>query len=413
MPYSGDVNMWSMHNSAKVITKNKTCTKHAIATAVHASNNMPPHSRGNPVPPGFLSKSTPNLPTLRSLETSAREHSLPSSTSTTSPRSPVPHTSPSEAASAEDNQDGEQDVFELDQPEGSDSDDSDDSREIPPASRPLYTSRSHTHLPPHTTSTLFPPFYNRPPTPLPPSPSLTSLLRPSFSTTTSRPTTPDSSDVDVASGAGATTNGTNTPTNLASITKSARHAPTVPRASPKVPTYEYYGFALYLASSAAFLMYILWAYVPSPMLHQMGIHYYPNRWWALAIPCWLVVLVMYIYVALASYNTDYLTLPMSSCENLVDECAQVAVIDRRTGKIVRDRIVGTGKNTDGGRSSALEAYQFGAEDEVNWKKLWSTGTDAVLDVPIGGEFCAHYYHAQANILPGVCEVLYGLGGDSE
>jgi phosphatidylinositol glycan class P protein len=26
----------------------------------------------------------------------------------------------------------------------------------------------------------------------------------------------------------------------------------VPRASPKVPTYEYYGFVLYLASSLAF-----------------------------------------------------------------------------------------------------------------------------------------------------------------
>ena len=85
-----------------------------------------------------------------------------------------------------------------------------------------------------------PPFYNRPPTPLPPSPSLTSLLRPPFSTTTSRPTTPDSSDVE-------TTNDTE-----AAVAKSARQATTVPRASPKVPTYEYYGFVLYLASSLAF-----------------------------------------------------------------------------------------------------------------------------------------------------------------
>lgn len=85
-----------------------------------------------------------------------------------------------------------------------------------------------------------PPFYNRPPTPLPPSPSLTSLLRPPFSTTTSRPTTPDSSDVE-------TPNDTE-----AAVAKSARRATTVPRASPKVPTYEYYGFVLYLASSLAF-----------------------------------------------------------------------------------------------------------------------------------------------------------------
>lgn len=83
-----------------------------------------------------------------------------------------------------------------------------------------------------------PPFYNRPPTPLPPSPSLTSLLRPTFS----RPTTPDSSETD-------TPNDTE-----AAVAKSARTATTVPRASPKVPTYEYYGFVLYLMSSLAFCM---------------------------------------------------------------------------------------------------------------------------------------------------------------
>ncbi|KAF2637699.1 PIG-P-domain-containing protein, partial [Massarina eburnea CBS 473.64] len=243
--------------------------------------------------------------------------------------------------------------------------------------RPLYTSRSRTHLQlAPTTSTLYPPFYNRPPTPLPPSPSLTSLLRPSFSTNTSRPTTPDSSDVDVPG------NGTSTPgstsTNLASITKSARHAPTVPRASPKIPTYEYYGFAMYVTSSAAFLLYIVWAYVPAPMLHQMGIHYYPNRWWALAVPCWLSVLVVYIYFALASYNTTRLTLPLSSCENIVDETGHVAIVDRRTGKIAR-------------KDAPDPAFQFDQSEEVDWNSFWSISTDAVLDVPIGG----------------VCEILYG------
>lgn len=101
-----------------------------------------------------------------------------------------------------------------------------------------------------------PPYYNRPPTPLPASPSLTSLLRPPFSTTTSRPTTPDSSEND-------TPNDTE-----AAVAKSARIATTVPRASPKVPTYEYYGFVLYLLSSLAFrkfniIIHGLPAYVPS------------------------------------------------------------------------------------------------------------------------------------------------------
>lgn len=148
------------------------------------------------------------------------------------------------------------------------------------------------------------------------------------------------------------------------------------------------------------MMYILWAYVPAPLLHQMGIWWYPDRWWALAVPCWLVALVIYIYVALASYNTRYLTLPLNSCENLVDEAAQLAVVDRKTGQIARNPVFGLG-NAKGreedscsrsvSRGNSFSAYQFDADEDVDWKSFWNVGTDAVMDVPIGG----------------VCEILYG------
>ena len=304
-----------------------------------------------------------------------------------------------------------------------------------PARRSFYThsSRSHPNLPPG--SAFFPPFYNRPPTPLPPSPSLTSLLRPSsFSAHTSRPTSPDSSEVEHGrfSGAGVISNslgggaGTGENTTATStadvVAKSARTATTVPRASPNVPTYEYYGFALYVASSAAFLLYLLWAYLPSPFLHRLGLYYYPNRWWALAIPAWLVIVILYIYVALASYNTRYLTRPLCGVENVVDEAANVAVVDakgdivrqRRNGVTAKDRsaegsVHGLGsarreKDVEMKRPQAV--YRAGKVNEdarnlpngttkVNsiesWAAIWSKGTDAVLDVPIGG----------------VCEVLYG------
>jgi len=363
---------------------------------------MTSSNRGN-VPPGFQSKSTPNLPTLKSLDavrkSAGHQHSRSAvSPPATSPRSPLSNG----PASVEDNDDEEENPFALEESESeSGEEEARDETDSPPASRPLYTSRSYTHLPRQPATALYPPFYNRPPVPLPPSPSLTSLLRPAFSAATSRPTTPDSSDVELPYGH---TTGTNTPTssttNLAHITNSARHAPTVPRASPKVPTYEYYGFAVYLGSSAAFLMYILWAYVPAPLLHQMGIWWYPDRWWALAVPCWLVALVIYIYVALASYNTRYLTLPLNSCENLVDETAQVAVVDRKTGQIARNPAFDIGsamassQDSSGrsvSRSNSFSAYHFGADENVDWKSFWNVGTDAVMDVPIGG----------------VCEILYG------
>jgi len=168
-----------------------------------------------------------------------------------------------------------------------------------------------------------------------------------------------------------------------------------------VPTYEYYGFTLYLTSSLCYLIYLLWSFLPSAILHQLGIYYYPNRWWSLAIPAWLVVLVVYIYVALAGYNTGYLTLGMKQVECLVDETGHIAVVDA-AGKIVRgsyrevgEKSVGSGETAKkrpppsrrGSRDDGVEA----AEKMLNWKTLWNEGTDAVMDVPIGG----------------VCEVLYG------
>ena len=304
-----------------------------------------------------------------------------------------------------------------------------------------HSSRSHPNLPPG--SAFFPPFYNRPPTPLPPSPSLTSLLRPSsFSAHTSRPTSPESSEVErgraregseisTSVGGGAGTQGNTTATSTADVVaKSARTATTVPRASPKVPTYEYYGFALYLASSAAFLLYLLWAYLPSPFLHRLGLYYYPNRWWALAIPAWLVIAIVYIYVALASYNTRYLTRSLCSVENFVDEAANIAIVDAK-GNIIRQRrsrvaatnrhrnvdssfIHGPGTATARGeqmemkrslassgsksnedarilQNAMMEPVAEGGAAFSDWAAVWSKGTDAVLDVPVGG----------------VCEVLYG------
>ncbi|KAF5610326.1 vacuolar sorting-associated 8 like [Fusarium subglutinans] len=192
-----------------------------------------------------------------------------------------------------------------------------------------------------------PPFYGRPPTPLPPSPSLTSLLRPS------RPTTPDASDDDAI-------------------------AP-VPRAAPKVPTYEYYGFVLYLFSSLTFLIYLLWGYLPSPFLHALGIYYYPNRWWALAIPAFIVMTVVYIYVALAAFNTEMLTVPLSSVETVVDGAGKLAEIDAK-GRL---------------RGSRNRERKVHGDGRLRWREIWSEGTDAVMDIPLAG----------------VCEILYGEGRD--
>ena len=126
--------------------------------------------------------------------------------------------------------------------------------------------------------------------------------------------------------------------------------------------------------------------------------------------------MVYIYVALAAYNTGQLTLGMGEVGCLVDEAAHVAVVDGE-GRIVRrsyrevaevggkeqrsgrgDRVKGSPKVNSGGRRMewVIGDGGEGVEDgqkELDWRTLWTEGTDAVMDVPIGG----------------VCEVLYGQG----
>ncbi|KAI9784705.1 MAG: hypothetical protein M1816_000770 [Peltula sp. TS41687] len=275
-----------------------------------------------------------------------------------------------ENAAEEDNvgEGGEEEEEEEDDP--SDRSASSSSSTSSNASPTLHRSASYLLSQTHPFS---PPFYNRPPTPLPPSPSLTSLLRPAFTSTVStpaasRPTTPDdTSDPEPY-----------TLTNDGEVAVAAASArPPIPPATPRVPTYEYYGFVLYLGSSLGFLMYLLWSYLPSPFLHRLGIYYYPNRWWSLAIPAWLVMLVAYIYVALAAYNTRYLTLPLNSVECLVDEQGKIAVLGRDERR----------RDDEG-------------EEKRRWdwrESVWNRATDAVMDVPVGG----------------LCEILYGVDSEGE
>ncbi|KAK7984900.1 hypothetical protein PG988_002522 [Apiospora saccharicola] len=209
-------------------------------------------------------------------------------------------------------------------------------------------------LPPISSNYFAPPFYGRPPTPLPPSPSLTSLLRP---------------------------RGRRRPTPLMTNWSRCRGR------RPQVPTYEYYGFVLYLFSTLTFLVYLLWAYLPSAFLHAMGIYYYPNRWWALAIPAFLVMLIIYIYVALAAYNVEYLTLPLTDLETIVDDAANVATIDSRGRIHGQGRAAAAAAADEKGTS---KRHQMPAR-ELDWHRIWNRGTDAVMDVPLAG----------------VNEVLYG------
>lgn len=117
------------------------------------------------------------------------------------------------------------------------------------------------------------------------------------------------------------------------------------------------------------------------------------------------MLLIYIYVALLSYNVEYLTLPLESVECIVDDAANIAVLDakgrvkkggskRSTGVMGRTGSTALGSNAPAAGIGTW-GMSRGKAEKMNWRQMWNEGTDAVMDVPIGG----------------VCEILYGEGRD--
>jgi phosphatidylinositol glycan class P protein len=75
--------------------------------------------------------------------------------------------------------------------------------------------------------------------------------------------------------------------------------------------FEVYGFAGSIGSLLAFAVYIFWAYLPESWRHALGITYYPSRYWAVAIPSYLMVMVLFVLVLYMSLNFICTPLPDS------------------------------------------------------------------------------------------------------
>ncbi|RZB82246.1 Phosphatidylinositol N-acetylglucosaminyltransferase subunit P [Glycine soja] len=69
---------------------------------------------------------------------------------------------------------------------------------------------------------------------------------------------------------------------------------------------EVYGFVGSITTVVATVIFLVWAYAPESWLQSVGISYYPSRYWALAVPTYVmvtIVLVLGFYIGLNFIST--------------------------------------------------------------------------------------------------------------
>jgi phosphatidylinositol glycan class P protein len=92
----------------------------------------------------------------------------------------------------------------------------------------------------------------------------------------------------------------------------------------RTPQAEYKGFAAHVLSALFLGVWICWALFPSRVLELMGVYYYPARWWALAIPAWVLMALGYMYILVALMGTEQLTRPLEDSRSVTDDTGVIA-----------------------------------------------------------------------------------------
>jgi len=81
---------------------------------------------------------------------------------------------------------------------------------------------------------------------------------------------------------------------------------------------EIYGFVMWVTTYVLFAVFLLWAYLPDSTLHSLGVTYYPSKYWALALPAWVTVTLIFALVFYCAYNL-YSTNPLQSRSSIQDQ----------------------------------------------------------------------------------------------
>ncbi|ORX56464.1 PIG-P-domain-containing protein [Piromyces finnis] len=68
------------------------------------------------------------------------------------------------------------------------------------------------------------------------------------------------------------------------------------------PVYEFYGYAFYLVSFLGMGIWLFWAFSSESFSKKIGFTYYPKKHWAIAIPNYIVISILFCVAIFLCYN---------------------------------------------------------------------------------------------------------------
>ena len=69
---------------------------------------------------------------------------------------------------------------------------------------------------------------------------------------------------------------------------------------------DVYAFVAWIATICVYIVFLVWAFASEDLLHNLGITYYPSKYYASALPSYLIVIYILsgiMYIGINMFNT--------------------------------------------------------------------------------------------------------------